>query len=82
MISKRISENSCDKNHFDIAAPDYNIALKNSGYNETIKYIRRQPKRQSRKQQIISFKLPYSANVKTNVGRNFMRLVDKYFPHH
>ena len=36
MISKRISENSCDKIHFDKAAPDYNITLKNSGYNETI----------------------------------------------
>ena len=31
MISNRISENSCDKNHFDKAAPDYNIALRNSG---------------------------------------------------
>ena len=28
MVSNRISENSCDKNHFDKAAPDYNIALK------------------------------------------------------
>ena len=80
MISKRISENSCDKNHFDKAAPDYNIALKNSGYNETIKYIPSQPKRQSPKRQIIWFNSPYSANVKTNVGRNFMRLVDKHFP--
>ena len=82
MISKRISENSCDKNHFDKAAPDYNIALKNSGYNEAIKYIPSQPKRQSRKRQIIWFNPPYSANVKTNVGRNFMRLVDKHFPRH
>ena len=29
MISKQISENSCDKNHFDKAAPDYNITFKN-----------------------------------------------------
>ena len=28
MISNRISQNSCDKNHFDKAAPDYNIVLK------------------------------------------------------
>ena len=41
-----------------------------------------QPKRQSRKRQIIWFNPPYSANVKTNVGRNFMRLVDKHFPRH
>ena len=30
MISNWISENYCDKNHFDKASPDYNIALKNS----------------------------------------------------
>ena len=39
MIRNRISENSCDKNHFDKAAPDYNIALKNSGFNENVTYI-------------------------------------------
>ena len=49
MISKRISENSCDKNNLDKAAPDYNIALKKSGCNETIKYIPSQPKCQSQK---------------------------------
>ena len=39
MISNRISENSCDKNHFDKAAPDYNIALQNSGFTENITHI-------------------------------------------
>ena len=39
MISNRISENRCYKNHFDKAAPDYNIALKNSGFNNNVTYI-------------------------------------------
>ena len=39
MISNPISENCCDENNFDKAAPDYNIALKNSGFNENITYI-------------------------------------------
>ena len=39
MNSNRISENSCDKNHFDKGAPpDYNIALKNSGFNKNVTY--------------------------------------------
>ena len=38
MISNRISQNSCDKNHFDKVAPDYNIALKNSRFNENVTY--------------------------------------------
>ena len=82
MISNRISENSSDKNHVDKAAPDYNIALKNSGFNENVTYIPSRSKRQTRKRQIVCFNPPYSANVKTNVGKIFMRLVDKHFPCH
>ena len=82
MISNRISQNSCDKNHFDKVAPDYNIALKNSRFNENVTYIPSPFKRQTRKRQIIWFNPPYSANVKTNVGKIFMRLVDKHFPRH
>ena len=82
MVSNRISENSCDKNHFDKAAPDYNIALKNSRFNENVTYIPSPFKRQTRKRQIIWFNPPYSANVKTNVGKIVMRLVEKHFPHH
>ena len=36
MISKRISDISCDSDHFNKAAPDYNTALKKSGFNESI----------------------------------------------
>ena len=38
MISKRVSEISCAGDHFNKAAPDYNTALKKSGFNEIIKY--------------------------------------------
>ena len=51
MISNRISENSCDKNHFDKTAPNYNIALKNSGFNENVKYISGPSKRETRKRE-------------------------------
>ena len=47
MISSRISENSCDKNHFDKAVSGYNIAHKNSGLNNNITYIPSQFKRQT-----------------------------------
>ena len=79
MISNPISENSCDENNFDKAAPDYNIALKNSGFNENITYIVSTTKHQTWNRQIIWFNPSYSANVKTNVGQIFMRLVDKHF---
>ena len=82
MISNRISYNSCDKNHFYKAAPDYNIALKNSPFNENVTYIPSPFKRQTCMRQIIWFNPPYSGNVKTNVGKILLRLVHKHFPRH
>ena len=39
-------------------------------------------KRQTCKRHMIWFNPPYSANVKINVGKIFMRLADKHFPRH
>ena len=36
MVSKRISDISCNKEYFDKAAPAYNNALKISGFNKNI----------------------------------------------
>ena len=73
MISKRLSDISCDTDHFNKAAP---------GFNENIKYSPSQPKQRNRKRQIIWFNPPYSVNIKTDVGKLFMRLIDKHFPCH
>ena len=45
MINNGVPENCCDKNHFDTAAPYYNITLKNSGFNNNITYISSQSKK-------------------------------------
>ena len=82
MISKRISNISCDKECFDKAAPVYNNALRNSGFNENIKFTPRPPKRRKRSRSIIWFNAPFSSNVKTNIGKLFLRLLDKHFPKH
>ena len=82
MLSKRMSDISCNSDHFYKAAPDYDTALKISGFNENIKYLPSQPKERNRKRQIIWFNPPYSVNVKTNVGKLFIRLTDKHFPCH
>ena len=58
MISNRVSENFCNKNHFNKAAPDYNIALKISGFNDNVTSILSPSRRQTRKRQIIWFNPP------------------------
>ena len=80
MISKRVSDISCDIDHFIKAVPDHNTALKKSGFNENIKYSPSQPKQRNRNRQILN--PPYSVNLKTNVGKLFMKLINKHFPRH
>ena len=82
MKGKRVSDISCDSDHFHKAATDHNNALKKSGFNENIKYSPSQLKERNIKRQIIWFHPPYSVNVKTKVGKLLMRLIDKHFPSH
>ena len=82
MVSRRISDISCNKEYFDKAAPACNNALKFSGFNENIQFMSTPPPRRNRNRKIIWFNPPYSANVKTIISRMFLRLIDKHFQRH
>ena len=83
MIGQRISENSCSIEEFNKAAPVYNKALANSGFVEKIVYTpSSNKKKRSRKRNIIWFNPPFNANVKTNIGKLFLNLLEKHFPRH
>ena len=81
-VEKRISSLSSNEEIFQNAAPAYNEALKNSGYNKNIQYTRttEKPKRRNRPRKIIWFNPPFSTSVKTNVGGKFIKLIEKHFP--
>ena len=81
MISDRISKISSNEQIFRKAAPQYNNALKSSGYNERITYKKPSAKnRKSRPRKIIWFNPPWSMNVRTNVAKRFLAILDKNFP--
>ena len=82
MVSRRISDISCNKEYFDKAAPACNNALKFSGFNENIQFMSTPSPRRNRNRKIIWFNPPYSANVKTIISRMFLRLIDKHFQRH
>ena len=83
MISKRISNNSSDKTEFERAAPEYNKALADSGYREKLTFSDvKGNKKRKRTRNRIWFNPPFSLNVKTNIGKDFFRLLDKHFPAH
>ena len=75
MISKRLSDISSDKEHFDKAAPIYDEALKSSDFNETLKFSPTIPTRCHRGRNIIWFNSPFSSNVKTNVGKLYIYIL-------
>lgn len=81
-VSKRISNNSANEDIFSEAAPYYNEALRKCGYNEPLIYCPDVPTNETtrqRQRKCIWFNPPYSKNVKTNVGKTFLNLIDKHF---
>ena len=82
VISKRLSDISRDKEHFDKAPPIYNEVLNNNSFNETLKFSPTVPTRRHRGRNIIWFNPPFSSNFNTNVGKLFLTLLQKHFPQH
>ncbi len=86
MISRRVASISSNREVFDAAKPYYEDALRRSGYEPNMSYSteagRAPPARarRNRKRKILWFNPPFSSTVTTNVGRNFLSLVEKHFP--
>ena len=81
MISERISKISSNKEVFDCATPFHNNALHTSGYKSNISFKEPQTNVvRSRSRNIIWFDPPYSMNVKKNVAKKFLNLLDKFLP--
>ena len=82
VIEKRISELSCNETEFNAVKEDYESALKNSGFNEHLKFNRPEQKNRNRKRNIIYFNPPFNAAVTCDIGHQFLKLIDKHFPPH
>ena len=84
-ISKRLSDLSSNEEIFGKTKPIYRDALNKSGFQEKLSYTSAQNKdgkndSKQRKRKIIWYNPPYSANVKTNIGKNFLNLIKRHFP--
>ena len=88
-INNRLSAISSNEATFNTATPAYQQALNNSGYNYKLKYnpdkktnndnSTSKPKRQ-RKRNVTWFNPPFSNNVATNIGKEFLKLINRCFP--
>ena len=84
MVGKRLSSLSSNELAFNEAAPEYNAALKKSGYRDSIKYdiertnVESTPRRK-RKKRVVWYNPPYNDAVTTNIGKKFLQLLDRCF---
>ena len=85
-IESRLSKHSSNEKIFKESTQIYQEALKKSGYNHQLihqKSINNKNKdTKRRKRKIIWFNPPYSKNVSTKVGNQFLKLINKHFPRH
>ena len=80
-VGNRISQLSSNQEAFSKSAPLYEAALHRSHYPTNLHYSpNNKHKNRTRTRNIIWFNPPFSKNVRTNVGRNFLNLIDKHFP--
>ena len=84
MVNKRIQDLSCNREEFEKAKPTYETALKESGYDGDMTYDKEENTERSnnRNRKIIWFNPPFNQNVKTNIGKIFIKLINKHFPRH
>ena len=84
-INNRLSRTSANKTVFDAATPVFQEALTRSWYSFTLKYdpptvLTTQKKKKCRTKPVTWFNPPFSKNVKTNIGKEFLKLLDTAFP--
>ena len=81
-IEERLSNNSSNEQVFNSAKPEYEKALKDTGYkNVKLKYRAQeeQRKRNNRNRKVIWFNPLYSKQVSTNIPKHFLNLLDQHF---
>ena len=81
-VQSRLNTISSSKEIFNRAKPDYEKALRNSGHKATLSYNQEQKtnKRKRKRRDLIFFNPPFNREVKTDIGRQFLKLIDKNFP--
>ena len=84
MISNKQSELSCNLDNFKKVIPPYKNAIKQSGYKDykatNLIFSETQPKKKARKRKIIWFNPPFNNYVVSNIGKEFLKLINKHFP--
>ena len=82
-VNRRLCSISSNEAVFNDAITPYQAALSQSGHNYKLKFdppSSSNTKKKNRGRKITWFNPPYSANVSTNIGAKFLKIIEKCFP--
>ena len=84
-VQNRLSKISANEEIFTAHAPPYQAALDASEYDHKLTFdpsarTRNRPQRKRKNRKITWFNPPYSANVKSNIGAQFLAILKETFP--
>ena len=86
-VNKRLSTLSSSEAMFETAVPLFQESLQRSGYDYKLKFdptasepSKKKKRNRNRNEDRIWFNPPYSATVRSSIGRDFLSLVTKCFP--
>ena len=82
-INNRLRKISGNEEIFDAAIPQYQEALKKSEYDHVLRFKQTdqdKPKKKRRNRRVCWFNPPYSNNVKSNIGAQFLKIISETFP--
>ena len=81
-VNQRLNKISSNETVFNEAVPDFQEALEKSGYTHKLVYCATEEppkpkKRRNRKRNETWFNPPWNSAVKTNIGKQFLRIIDR-----
>ena len=84
-INQRLSNLSANEEIFNNSIPVYQEALQKSGHNYKLTYnptsnVTQQNRKRNRTRKITWFNPPFDAGVKTNIGKEFHKILSSSFP--
>ena len=82
-INRRLSQISSNDNLFNNHKKEYQDALQNSGHKTKLKFEKeneQNKRRNNRNRNVIYYNPPFNISHKTNLGKTFLKLIDKHFP--
>ena len=80
IVNDRLCKLSSNREVFEEQKTVYQKQLKESGHTAQLEFEKPKKKKRTRTRNILWFNPPYNQNVKTNIGKEFLKIIDKNFP--